>query len=289
MYKIAFLGVENSHANAFLEYIYDKKAVSDIEVVGVYSNEPEAAAKLSEKYGIENAPSPDAFVGRVDGIVITARDGKYHYPYAKPYFESGIPMFIDKPITTSLEDAKLLLDALRTYKNKYCGCSSLKFSKDLAALKKEISETCEEDVYGGFLRAPISLSNNYGNFWFYSQHLVQMACETFGYRPVSVFAIQNGKTVTVSLNYGKYTVSLEYVDGNYKYFAYASTKDGMKGGALNLDGVFDAEFNEYYGILKGGEQPISELEFIAPVAILAAIEKSLAGGLPVTVEYPEGV
>ena len=49
MYKIAFLGVENSHANAFLEYIYERAAVSDIEVVGVYYNEPEAAAKLSEK------------------------------------------------------------------------------------------------------------------------------------------------------------------------------------------------------------------------------------------------
>ena len=125
MYKIAFLGVENSHANAFLEYIYDKKAVSDIEVVGVYSNEPEAAAKLSEKYGIENAPSPDAFVGRVDGIVITARDGKYHYPYAKPYFESGIPMFIDKPITCTEEDAIAFMKDCKANNVRVCGGSML--------------------------------------------------------------------------------------------------------------------------------------------------------------------
>lgn len=289
MYKIAFLGVENSHANAFLEYIYDKRAVSDIEVVGVYSNEPEAAAKLSERYGIENAESPDAFVGKVDGIVITARDGKYHYPYAKPYFESGIPMFIDKPITTNLADAELMLGALRTYKNKYCGCSSLKYSKELLTLKNEIAELGEGELYGGFLRAPVSLVNDYGNFWFYSQHLVQMACELFGYRPVSAFATQNGKVVTVSLAYEEYTASLEYVDGNYKYFAYASTKDGMKGGELTLDGVFDSEFREYYSILKGGEQPISELEFIAPVAIICATQRSLESGRAETVEYPEGV
>ena len=137
-----------------------------------------------------------------------------------------------------------------------------------------VSETCEEDVYGGFLRAPISLSNNYGNFWFYSQHLVQMACEVFGYRPVSVFAVQNGKTVTVSLNYGKYTVSLEYVDGNYKYFAYASTKDGMKGGALNRVLDFEAQDGDIFEDFNEVINTVTEnYGFAAHTFVLGVIKK----------------
>ena len=47
MYKIAILGCENSHANSFLKYIRDNEAYSDIETLGVYSIDLEAAEKLS--------------------------------------------------------------------------------------------------------------------------------------------------------------------------------------------------------------------------------------------------
>ena len=48
MYKLALLGVENSHAKSFLQLI-QKGLYPDITVIGVYSNEPEAAAKLQDE------------------------------------------------------------------------------------------------------------------------------------------------------------------------------------------------------------------------------------------------
>ena len=41
MKKIAILGCENSHANNFLKYIKENPEFSEIEVVGVYSDEKE--------------------------------------------------------------------------------------------------------------------------------------------------------------------------------------------------------------------------------------------------------
>ena len=41
MYKIAILGCENSHANSFLDFIIKDKLYTDIEVVGVYSDDIE--------------------------------------------------------------------------------------------------------------------------------------------------------------------------------------------------------------------------------------------------------
>jgi hypothetical protein len=46
MKKIAILGCENSHANAFLKFITGKEEFSDIECIGVYSNDPAASEKL---------------------------------------------------------------------------------------------------------------------------------------------------------------------------------------------------------------------------------------------------
>ena len=98
MYRIVMLGVENSHANNFLSLIADGR-YPEIEVVGVYSDEEPAVRALNEKFGVKIMQSYDEAVGQVDGVVITARHGDNHYKYAKPYLPSGVPMFIDKPIT----------------------------------------------------------------------------------------------------------------------------------------------------------------------------------------------
>ena len=101
MYKIAILGCENTHANSFLRQIYKKGRHTDIEVIGIYSDEEEPCQKLHEEFGVPVMKSYDALVGKVDGIMVTARHGANHYKYAKPYLASGIPMFIDKPVTVN--------------------------------------------------------------------------------------------------------------------------------------------------------------------------------------------
>ena len=78
MYKIAILGCENSHANNFLRLIADG-AYPEIEVIGIYSNEPEAAAAIHEEFGVHVMESYDELVGKLDGLIITARHGDNHY------------------------------------------------------------------------------------------------------------------------------------------------------------------------------------------------------------------
>ena len=47
MKKIVILGCENSHANSFLDFIRDEKKYSDVQVIGVYSDEKEAMEKVA--------------------------------------------------------------------------------------------------------------------------------------------------------------------------------------------------------------------------------------------------
>ena len=108
MYKVAILGCENSHANGFLDTVNNRKIVSDIEFVGVYSDDRAAAEKLREQFGVPVMERYDELVGKVDGVMITARHGDNHLKYARPYLDSGIPMFIDKPITCTEDDARVL-------------------------------------------------------------------------------------------------------------------------------------------------------------------------------------
>ena len=282
MYKIAILGCENSHANNFLDFVIGNKNTpkiySDIEVLGVFSEDRAAAEKLRDIYGVKVADSYDEFVGKVDGIIVTARHGDNHYKYAMPYLDSGIPMFIDKPITVSEEDALALREALIKNKIKYSGGSICKYPRPILELAKIVKEGTAGKVYGGMLRAPVNMNNPYGEFFFYSQHLVQAMCTIFGYYPESVKAFVNGEVITCAVRYKDYDVTLVYVAENYEYAAGINCEKLAKYESYSLEGCFEKEFSAFYNLLTGGEPEENCEDFIAPVFILNAIDRSIKSG-----------
>ena len=79
MKKIVILGCENSHADMFLGFWKQNPKYSDVDVIGVYSDERETAEKLSVQFGVPVMESYDEAVGKVDGVIVTARHGDNHY------------------------------------------------------------------------------------------------------------------------------------------------------------------------------------------------------------------
>ena len=289
MYKIAILGCENSHANAFLGLIKDG-TYTDIEVIGVYSNEKEAAEKLSAEFGVSVAETPDAFVGKVDGVVITARDGRNHLPYAMPYMASGIPMFIDKPITSDEAEAIALAKEAKKRGVRLTGGSSCIHCPYVKELAEKVRSGEMGEIYGGYLRAPVSMQNAYGNFFFYSAHLVQVMQTIFGYYPKSVKSFTNGKATTVVVRYENFDVSILYVEGNYTYYASISTEKGIVGSDYPVNSsIYVYEFDEFYQLLKGNAQKKSYNDFISSVAVICAIERAIASGNEEVINYAEEI
>lgn len=278
MYKVAILGCENSHANSFLDAVINDKIVDDIEFVGVYSDDREAAEKLHEKFGVAVAESYDAFVGKVDGIIITARHGDNHYKYAKPYIVSGIPMFIDKPITCTEEDAKAFMADLKANNVPVCGGSACVFTDWVQKLKKDVKEQPYGKVLGGYLRAPMLNLEQYGGFFFYSQHLVQVMTEIFGCSAQTVRVVENNGTYNCQVQYEDYDVNLVFVEDNHLYYAGVSHEKAYDGETYGLDDCFKREFMGFYDLLCGKPQRQSYEEFFAPVYIMNAIDRAIKSG-----------
>ena len=70
-----------------------------------------------------------------------------------------------------------------------------------------------------------------------------------------------------------------FVDGNYKYYASRYTEEGAKASMFDLtDDCFLEEFDHFYDIMSGEDQIVSYKDFIAPVFVLNAIERSLTSG-----------
>src|SRR5690625_9830 len=80
----------------------DKLAVSYNRVEGI-------TARLRDEYGVEIADSIEEVVERSDAILLESVDGRMHLEEFRKVAPFGKPVFIDKPFTTSSEDAKEIL------------------------------------------------------------------------------------------------------------------------------------------------------------------------------------
>ena len=293
MYRTAFLGVENSHADTFLRFMKEDKdgEFSDIEAAGVYSVDPAASAKLHEKYGVPVMESPDELAGRVDGVIVTARHGDFHLPYAKPYLSCGIPAFIDKPVTVSESDARELASLLEKYRVPYTGGSCLKYSPSLLALRDAHLSGEGGKTVGGVLRCPISMSSPYGGFYFYAQHLVEAVITVFGDGIKTVGAHRTASGATAVFSYDCFDVTGCFTEGIYRYEAYRFAEKESSGGVFPVDApCFLEEFRAFHRLLRGeGENPSAE-HFMKPVFVMNAAVRSFASGReePVGVLCPAG-
>ena len=288
MKKIVILGCENSHADAFLKCIAEKEEFSHIEVVGVYSDDPEAAQKLHDQFGAPIMASYDEAVGKVDGVVITARHGDNHYKYAKPYIASGVPFFIDKPITCTEAEAAEFMAALKENGVKVTGGSSLRHAHVVQSLRAAEKLQIGGKAVGGMFRAPLSIDNPYGGFFFYSQHLIEMVLEVFGRFPKSVQVTdRTNDTMTVQLHYEGFSVTGLYTIGNGEYFAARLAFTDSQGGFVRPQGPewYYGEFKAFVDLVDGGEMDLSYEELFAAVYILNAIHRSMESGKIETINY----
>jgi len=279
MYKIAILGCENTHANSFLRQIYKKGRYPDIEVIGIYSEEEEPCRKLSEEFGVPVMKHYDELVGKVDGIMVTARHGDNHYKYAKPYLSSGIPMFIDKPVTVSGEEAVAFMRDAKANGVRICGSSVGKFLNGVVVLAEKV-KSCElGTIHGGNICAPIEIDSPYGGFYFYSPHLVQMMITIFGGDVLEVGAMVQGKDVGIVAKYRDYPITGSYVSAGGHFAATIYTESGIYTEPCELHSyAFERQLDDMHDLLAGGAMKESYDAFIRPVFILEALEASLKSG-----------
>ena len=189
-------------------------------------------------------------------------------------------MFIDKPIACDEDEAVKFMKELKAAGCRITGGSMCVYAPLVEELIEIAKNQTHGKIFGGYLRAPVNMNNAYGNFFFYSQHLAEVTQKIFGYYPKSVRSNINGTVNTVTVKYDDYNVNMAYCDGNGLYYASVSAEKEIVGGRypINTTVLAVKEFDAFYSLLKGNEQTISYKEFIAPVFLLTAIDRSIRSG-----------
>lgn len=283
MFRIGILGSENSHAELFAKAFNGlnpavKGEFDDMRVVATFSTYEGVDQNLVDTCGVaEIAARPEDMLGKVDAVMVTARDGKFHAEYARPFVEAGIPAFVDKPFATDPAEAVALARLAKQKGVPLCGGSVLKVcaqTQELAAFANEH----KADIITGSVTAPVSLHNDYGNFFFYSAHLAEICLPVFGYDPQWVTASETSRGVTALLHYADFDVSMHFTDGKYDYSGTVVTAKESKALPISLAGSFETEAREFAHMLRTGEMAHTYEELVQPVFVLQAIYKSTKTG-----------
>lgn len=288
-FRIGIVGTENSHAHGFAN-AFNKADENgnfkypDCHVTLVYGHYPEENERLVKEFGADKvAENLEEMVANVDAVIVCARDGKFHYEFAKPFIEAGIPAFIDKPFTTDPNEAVALINLAKEKGVPLCGGSMLKFADNILEAKAARLKG-EREVLGAAVCAPVVLNSEYSGFFFYASHLAEMTLESFGYNPISVTAKLSKGGVCATVNYENFSVANHFTENGWNYAISTYTTKEIVAAPMTLDNAGAREIDEFVQMLRTGKMGNTYEELAFPVFYLNAIKKAYETGEEVKIE-----
>lgn len=142
-----------------------------------------------DELGLPLVSRPEEMIGKIDGVLIEAVDGSVHLERARPFLAAGIPTFVDKPFTCSVEDARELVRLAARKKTPLFTGSSLRYAPELVNFMN--SENVTGKVLGCDVYSPASTHPRNPGLFHYGIHGVEMLYSVMGPGCHSVWCISD--------------------------------------------------------------------------------------------------
>lgn len=118
---------------------FPEDCIKNATVSHIWTQDKKMSENISKASKIKNIVNNYTdMIGQVDAILLARDDYENHYKISLPFIKAKIPIYIDKPIETSIKAAKQILD-LKQYKNQIFTCSALSFAKEFDLSTKTLN------------------------------------------------------------------------------------------------------------------------------------------------------
>lgn len=108
------------------------------KVTHVLSQEKSLSEQIALTGGIAHVvETAEEMIETVDAVILARDDPENHREMAKPFIDAGIPLFIDKPLCSTLEDLDYFASEIT--KGKFImSCSSMRYASECMAAKTDL-------------------------------------------------------------------------------------------------------------------------------------------------------
>ena len=284
MIKIAFIGCDSTHTEAYAKLfnfesspLYGKGVVKSI-----YGESLQQAKEKAKILNIEKASNSfESAIEDVDLVMVIGRFGESHYEPTVKIIKKGIPVFVDKPFTVDINEAKKMSDLSKHFNTKICSSSPLRFSKEVMDakqnLKKINSELLSINVTVPANCTDLGPDPRLNNTFFYGIHGIEILLELSGHDILSInYQYHKSKiSVIITTSDKKNHVLNLLTDVSEFYWLDIHTKKESFHTNINLDESYYINVGEFliFDFIKGKKTVNIESTLLA-ISILDHIEKN---------------
>ena len=288
--RLGLVGTDTSHVIGFAAAFNDPSSpehVPGARIVAAFKGgSPDLASsrdrieafsrQLREKYGVEIVGTIAELCTRVDGVLLTSVDGRVHLAQAREIINGHKPMFIDKPLAATLEDAREIARLAKQAGVPWFSTSTLRYS--VAALKT--ADLNGVDVWGP---GPLEEHHRVDLSW-YAIHEAEMLFTLLGTGCEEVTRVESADTTVVACRWkdgriGTMRALRPYSDYGVIVFRKDAKGQTSQTSALRTtQGELDRDLLKFFA---SGVPPVPNDETLDLMAFLDAAQRSKeAGGKP---------
>jgi hypothetical protein len=141
--RLGIVGTDTSHVIAFTKILNDASQPDHVpgarvvaaykggskDIKESYERVDKFAEELKTKWKVEFSADIASMCRKVDAVLIESVDARSHLEQAKVVIAAGKPMFIDKPLASTLEDARQIAKLAKDAGVPWFSSSSLRFGE----------------------------------------------------------------------------------------------------------------------------------------------------------------
>src|SRR5580692_737375 len=288
--RVGVIGTDTSHVPAFTQMLNSadgaKDHVAGARVVAAYkggskdiensiSRVDQYAEEVRTKWGVEIVPDIATLLGKVDAVLLTSIDGRVHLEQARPVIAAHKPLFIDKPLASTLEDAREIARLAKDAGVPWFSSSSMRFG-GVAALRTT-------DLEGALTWGPGPLEEHHHlDLSWYAIHPIEMLYTLMGQGCEEVTRIS---TADADVMVGRWkggrigTVRALRPYADYGAVVYRKSAKSQKSEvSTKVDGGYAPLVREMVEFLQTGKPPVSNEETLEMFAFMDAAQRSKEDG-----------
>jgi len=89
---------------------HESVRVPGVQVTHLWTDNPAEATSVAKASLIPHVVArPEDVIGHVDAVLVSTDDGTDHVRRARPFVEAGLPVFVDKPLASTLEELRTFI------------------------------------------------------------------------------------------------------------------------------------------------------------------------------------